>query len=143
MEEFQKRTKARLDMLREVGGLFQLAQERTRGGKSEVKPGEGKWWTEKRRWGGGPGGEVEKEGLKAEVKEIAKDDNGEIPTAPPRASKLPPSRRRKTPAMLWSELKCGSKLWDPKTEYEAIGKDPDSDWDEVCSLTSITIAATD
>ena len=34
--------------------------------------------------------------------------------------------------MLWKELKCGSKLWDPKIEYEAIGKDPRQDYDEVC-----------
>ena len=45
----------RLDVLREVGALLVLAQERAREGKEEVVPGRGKWWAEKARWGGGGG----------------------------------------------------------------------------------------
>ena len=44
------------DLLREVGAMLELAQERAREGKKETKPGAGKWWTTNRRWGGGPGG---------------------------------------------------------------------------------------
>lgn len=42
--------------------------------------------------------------------------------------------KRKTPAMLWKELQPGSKMWDAKMEYEAIGKEPDSHYDEVSWL---------
>jgi hypothetical protein len=44
------------DLLREVGAMLRLAQERAREGKKEVRPGAGKWWTTKPRWGGGSGG---------------------------------------------------------------------------------------
>jgi len=44
------------DLLREVGAMLELAQERAREGKKEKRPGAGKWWTTKQRWGGGPGG---------------------------------------------------------------------------------------
>lgn len=47
-----------LDVVREIGGMLLLAQERAREGKTETLAGEGKWWTTKPRWGGGPGGEV-------------------------------------------------------------------------------------
>jgi hypothetical protein len=45
-----------LDLTREAAVLLLLAQERAREGKSEVKHGEGKWWTSVPRWGGGPSG---------------------------------------------------------------------------------------
>jgi hypothetical protein len=44
------------DLLREVAAMLRLAQERVREGKKEVRPGAGKWWTTKPRWGGGSGG---------------------------------------------------------------------------------------
>ena len=47
-----------IDLLRELGACLSLAQERAREGQVERRPGEGCWWTEKPRWGGGPGGEV-------------------------------------------------------------------------------------
>lgn len=33
--------------------------------------------------------------------------------------------------MLWKELRPGSTTWDVKMGYEAIGKDPNSEYDEV------------
>lgn len=127
----QIETKARLDLMRELGGLLQCAQERVREGRTEVQPGEGKWWTTKPRWGGGPGGEVENQqgntdSQTSDVIQMAEEMVG----ARARVTSKP--RKKKTPAMLWKELKCGSKLWDPKIEYEAIGKDPEQDYDEVC-----------
>jgi hypothetical protein len=44
------------DLLREIGAMLGLAQERAREGKKEERPGAGRWWTTTRRWGGGPGG---------------------------------------------------------------------------------------
>lgn len=121
--------KSRLDLMRELGGLLQLAQERKREGKVEVKPGEGKWWTEKPRWGGGPGGEVGAEEGNAEVVAAVE----EAATAATKLEKKPSprDRRRRTPALLWKELKCGSGYWDPKTDYIAVGRDSSAKVDEV------------
>ena len=120
--------KGRLDVMREIGGLLQLAQERAREGKKEVKPGEGRWWTTVPRWGGGPGGEVEaKEGNSDVVALAAELLNGKDASS---SSRKPP-RQKKTPAMLWKELRPGSGYFDPKTDYMAIGKDPASEYDEV------------
>jgi hypothetical protein len=52
------------------------------------------------------------------------------------AAKLRAPRKKKTPAMLWKELRCGSKLWDPRISYQAIGKDADSGWDEVSQVSA-------
>lgn len=44
-----------LDMLRETGLALMIAQRRMREGTTEMPPGEGKWWVERKRWGGGTG----------------------------------------------------------------------------------------
>lgn len=132
LSERERETKARLDMMRELGGLLQCAQERRRQGKTEVRPGEGKWWTTTPRWGGGQGGEVENhEGNSdSDVKDVLHLAEEATSSSKERA---PRSRKKKTPAMLWKELKVGSRVWDAKTDYEAIGKDPSSGYDEVGS----------
>lgn len=132
LSEAALETKSRLDIMREIGGLLQCAQERHRQGKSEVQPGQGKWWTEKQRWGGGPGGEVEAQEGNSETKDLLQMAEEMVTGRPSR------TRKKKTPAMLWKELKCGSKLWDPKVDYEAIGKEPTSDSDEVSLLTRLS-----
>ncbi|KXT18404.1 hypothetical protein AC579_8148 [Pseudocercospora musae] len=129
----QREAKSRLDTMREIGGLLQLAQERQRQGKVEYRPGEGKWYTMKPRWGGGPGGEVENPEPPSEVKDVLGMAE-EMVSASRDRTKRP---KRKTPAMLWKELKPGSKLWDAKTEYQAIGKEPSSDYDEVFMVSSL------
>jgi len=114
--------KSRLDSLREIGGLLQLAQQRRRAGRKLEKPGEGQWWTTKARWGGGLGGEVESENgdiaqaaeeLLNDMKERRGKDGGK-------------GRRKKTPALLWKELKCGNGNWDPKvrTHIRLTGRVP-------------------
>ena len=134
--------KARLDLMREIGGLLQLAQERRREGKVETKPGEGKWWTTKPRWGGGSGSEVENEIGNSDVVQAAEEllDSAKENNNGNRAKEAGRSRKRKTPAMLWKELKCGRAYWDPKTDYSAIGKSSDSACDEV-RLSSPRVAA--
>lgn len=119
-----------LDAIRELGGLLLLAQERTREGKVEQLAGEGKWWTTKERWGGGPGGEVEDIAAPSETSGIE---------AAPNAQEKPVHRnvdgsrvrRRPTPAQIWKVVKPGNPLWDPKVAYEAIGKDKSKEWDDV------------
>ncbi|KAI7602614.1 hypothetical protein D0864_14925 [Hortaea werneckii] len=130
--------KSRLDLMRELGGMLQIAQERRREGKTEVRPGEGKWWTTVPRWGGGPGGEMEKEEGNADIVQASEDLLDGIREARGRKKKdASQGRVRKTPAMLWRELKCGSSTWDPKLDYTAIGKDPDSPYDEVFMVSSL------
>jgi hypothetical protein len=119
-----------LDSLRELGGLLLLAQERAREGKTEAPSGEGKWWTSKERWGGGPGGEVgDAQGASdAPVKELDLGDEKKPVQRNPDGSKV---RRRPTPAEVWKTLRPSHPLWDPKVVYEAIGKDRSVAWDDV------------
>ena len=126
--------KSRLDTLREIGGLLQIAQERRREGRSEIKPGEGKWWTTEPRWGGGPGGEVQNEFGNDEIMAVLKEQMEDAKTNNEKKEKdASKSRKKQTPAVLWKELKVGRGYWDPKTEYTAIGTNPESPYDDVKS----------
>ncbi|KAK5124356.1 hypothetical protein LTR85_001573 [Meristemomyces frigidus] len=130
--------KSRLDLMRELGGLLQIAQERRREGRTELKPGEGKWWTTKARWGGGPGGEVENDTGNSDIVQAAEDLLSGIKEAKGKREKDgSKTRKKKSPALLWKELKCGSSRWDPKTDFAAIGKDPASVYDEVFMVSSL------
>jgi hypothetical protein len=133
---FEGQDDAVLDTVRELGGLLLLAQERAREGRKERRAGEGKWWTERPRWGGGPGGEI---GEAAGASDAApseapvKAEEKETPAARLRSRDLKEraTSRRPSPAEIWKVLRPGGPLWDPKIAYEAIGKHPKSDWDEV------------
>jgi hypothetical protein len=50
-----------LDLGREIVAILLTAQQRAREHKTESRFGEGKWWTTKPRWGGGPGGAIGRE----------------------------------------------------------------------------------
>jgi hypothetical protein len=119
-----------LDTVRELGGLLLLAQERAREGKTEMRGGEGKWWTINPRWGGGPGGEVgDAQGAgDAPAKEAVTSPDDKAVQRNPDGSK---SRRRPTPAEVWKILRPSHPSWDPKIVYEAIGKDKSVEWDDV------------
>ncbi|KAL5116996.1 hypothetical protein ACEQ8H_005082 [Pleosporales sp. CAS-2024a] len=125
-----------LDTVRELGGLLLLAQERARQGKTEKRAGEGKWWTEKPRWGGGPGGEVgDAQGAgDAPVREAPKPPEEKLVQRNSDGSK---TRRRPTPAEVWRTLRAGQPQWDPKVAYEAIGKDRNIAWDDVFMVSSL------
>jgi hypothetical protein len=119
-----------LDAIRELGGLLLLAQERARDGKIEQLAGEGKWWTTKERWGGGPGGEV------GDTTAPHGIPDSNVVTKPQETSverNMDGSRvrRRPTPAQIWKIVKPGNPLWDPKVVYEAIGKNKSTEWDDV------------
>lgn len=129
-----------LDMTRELGGLLLLAQERAREGKTEKQGGEEKWWVTRPRWGGGPGGEV---GEAAGANDNSQSKTEEKPEKPEKLEKLSRvslgtrERRRPSPIEQWKTLKPGFPVWDPRTVYEAIGKDPDVEWDEVFMISSL------
>ncbi|KAF2025429.1 hypothetical protein EK21DRAFT_103961 [Setomelanomma holmii] len=125
-----------LDTVRELGGLLLLAQERAREGKTEKRSGDGKWWTTKERWGGGPGGEVgDAQGASdAPAKDTGTTSQEKLVQRNPDGSKV---RRRPTTAEIWKILRPGQPQWDPKIVYEAIGKDRSQDWDDVFMVSSL------
>lgn len=129
-----KDAESNLDAVRELGGLLLLAQERSREGKTEQLAGEGKWWTTKERWGGGPGGEVEDIATSSETSgtETASNTQERFVHRNTDGSRI---RRRPSPAQIWKVVKPGNPLWDPKVVYEAIGKDKDTEWDDVSHCT--------
>ncbi|KAF2200561.1 hypothetical protein GQ43DRAFT_441440 [Delitschia confertaspora ATCC 74209] len=119
-----------LDVARELGGLLLLAQERAREGKTEKRAGEGKWWTTKPRWGGGPGGEVGEAAGPSDDPKAKTDDK-------PMRDQRGGLRRRPNPVETWKTLRPSNPLWDPRVTYEAIGKDLNQEWDEVFMISSL------
>ncbi|KAK3080478.1 hypothetical protein LTS18_000992 [Coniosporium uncinatum] len=133
--------KALLEQMREIGALLALAQERARQGRVERKPGEGKWYTSRPRWGGKEGGEggegrgadetalAAKESAKAEEKERNGRDKSAAEELVQRGNKA--VRKKMSPLEVWGMIRPGAGVWDPKIRYEAIGKRKDTEWDDV------------
>ena len=110
-----------LDLLRETGFMLMLAQKRAREGKEEVVPGKGKWWATAPRWGGGAGGEL--------------GDANEETTGGPKPSGSSRNRVRKTRGMdAWKILEPPSGIWERGVTYQQIGKDKNSEHDDVSGL---------
>jgi hypothetical protein len=133
-----------VDVLREVGALLMIAQERARQGKTETKPGEGKWWTTVPRWGGGLGGEpanTDAPQVAESITSVASATEKLINESEAKAylesrarqgsRGQASSRRKMTPIEAWQVLRPGAGFWDPRVEYTAIGKPPSSEYDEV------------
>ena len=114
--------KARLDTMREVGALLQIAQQRQRQGRTEPIAGEGKWWTTTPRWGG-----HRADATGTTTADAAAPVGHDRPCAPE------PNQRRRhpTPLELWAQLRCNARQWDPDVQYVAVGKPPDHNVDEV------------
>ena len=45
------------------------------------------------------------------------------------------AKRRQALANAWKTLRVSVGFWDPRTEYCAVGKAANSDWDEVCHMS--------
>ncbi|KAF2495167.1 hypothetical protein BU16DRAFT_618027 [Lophium mytilinum] len=123
-----------LDVVRELGGMLLLSQERAREGKTEQKPGDGKWWVTQPRWGGGPGGEV---GEASGGSDVPVEKDKEKEEKPVRTRLGGRERRRMSAAEIWKVLKPGNGFWDTKVEYQAVGKSSDAEWDEVYMVSSL------
>ncbi|KIW05569.1 uncharacterized protein PV09_03444 [Verruconis gallopava] len=129
-----------LDVLRELGAMLCLAQERAREGRTERKPGENRWWTSVPRWGGGPGGEMG-EAITSSDDDI--EPGGEEKTAPNSETKArantrgTSSKRKQAIINAWKTLRVGSGYWDPRVDYAAVGKPPGSKWDEIYLVSSL------
>ncbi|KAI9717382.1 MAG: hypothetical protein M1812_004734 [Candelaria pacifica] len=118
----------KVDLLREVGAMLLMAQERARDGTVEKKPGEGKWWTTKPRWGGQIGGEIDN---------ATGNSDEAVPTRVGRGSKRVPSRRRQEAERSYRTLSPGPGLWDKKVTYVQVGKNEQSDFDDIFMVSSI------
>ena len=109
-----------LDLLRETGLALMLAQKRAREGREEEIPGQGKWWANTPRWGGGPGGEA---GLPAEEEAIEYAET---------SSDGQRKRVRKGSKVdSWRIVRPPSATWEKNVTYLQIGKEKGFDYDDV------------
>ncbi|KAF2102313.1 hypothetical protein NA57DRAFT_73743 [Rhizodiscina lignyota] len=131
-----------VDGVSEVAAMLLLAQERARCGRVEKKPGEGQWWTERARWGGGLGGEIGDAVVdKVEVLGVGKGaESGGVGglndvVGRPKHPDGKPTVKRAVEA--WKVLKPGVGYWDPKVVYEPIGRMKGSEYDEVFLVSAL------
>ncbi|KAI9818323.1 MAG: hypothetical protein M1832_004441 [Thelocarpon impressellum] len=126
----------KLDLLREIGALLLIAQERSREGRQEKLPGEGKWYTSTPRWGGGPGGEVGNTSAANTDEEPLKEAGGK--NASTRRGGSSSTRARKgSMAEAYKKVAPGAGIWDPKVRYTRFGKDASSAVDDVFLVSSL------
>ncbi|KAF2455389.1 hypothetical protein BDY21DRAFT_289601 [Lineolata rhizophorae] len=153
-----------LDVMRELGALLALAQERAREGREERRPGQGEWWATVPRWGGGPGGEAgdaeagagpeagggkererdrerERERERRRERRAERGREREEREREGRAAELVAAggggSRRKSAMEAWRNVRPHSGYWDPRVEYKALGKVRGSKWDEVFLVSSL------
>lgn len=134
------------DLFREVGAMLLAAQERAREGATEVKPGEGKWWTTMPRWGGAPNAGVTGDANNSDDKP-APENKPETGNANKRSKHDHPFNFRRTSSSSsshprkmstterWKLIQPGPSLWDKKMIYMQIGKPKDSPFDDVRNLS--------
>lgn len=122
------------DLYREVGGMLLAAQERAREGTIEVKPGEGKWWTTKPRWGGAPNDGIEEDVSNSDEQPSAEAGNSRKRSKhghPPGSSRRSGNGRKLSNSERWKLVQPGPSLWDKRTHYMQIGKNKESPFDDV------------
>ncbi|MCJ1297902.1 hypothetical protein MMC08_000690 [Hypocenomyce scalaris] len=150
-----------VDLLREVGAMLLLAQERAREGQTEVVPGTDQWWTMVPRWGGGPGGEIGSldtntdnapplanedeaindgqapqkvlEGMDDEEAKLYKERLAEKKRKIERSTE----RTNKRAQRAYKDLEPPAGKWDKKTTYSQIGKQKGSEYDDLYMVSSI------
>ena len=118
-----------MDLLKESGLLALLAQRRAREGKDEVKPGEGKWWANTPRWGGGPDPEFGTEEEESVSEDVTMRGSGAAP--------LKKRSRKMSQEAMWRAMREPPGLWERGVRYQAIGKEEDSEYDDVSFSSSI------
>ncbi|PYH76922.1 hypothetical protein BO82DRAFT_358667 [Aspergillus uvarum CBS 121591] len=129
------------DLLREVGAMLLTAQERARQGATEVRPGEGQWWTTVPRWGGAPNhadgdghGQGEDDASSVELGNARKRHQIEHPFL---ALRRPSLVRKLSNNSKWKIVEPGPSLWDRRMRYIQIGKPIESPFDDIYMLSSI------
>ncbi|WEW57903.1 hypothetical protein PRK78_003370 [Emydomyces testavorans] len=132
------------DLLRETAAMLLFAQERSREGATETKPGDGKWWATEPRWGGSPRDDPpgDQETNKSKLKDKGKTSGPEAEASDGKRSKhdrrfLSHRRggssqsRKRSMSDQWKVVQPGPSLWDRKMRYMQIGKPKDSPFDDV------------
>ena len=133
-------------LLREIAAMLFLAQQRRRESQTATSPGEGEWYTTKPRWGGGAGHRLSKlEEAEADHRKILTRltrINPDLLTNAQRNEEREARRELKSQqvtAKRWTTVKGAAGLWDPRTEYKAVGRSPGSPYDEVRSPPGIGV----
>lgn len=123
-----------LDLAREILAALITAQHRARQGKTEVRFGEGKWWATKPRWGGGDGGPIGKEETEDSSSNPPTKRDADSEMSPPRAKKS-----RKTLSMYdtYRMVRPASHGWDRRANYELIGKQYGTNYDDIFLVSSL------
>lgn len=121
------------DLAREILAAIITAQHRAREDKTEVRFGEGQWWTQKPRWGGGSGGPI--------GREIDRDAvQGDKDARPSDADGRPaPKKARKTMSIYdnYRMIRAPAYTWDRKAHYQAIGKVKGSEHDDIFVISCL------
>ncbi|KAH7018285.1 uncharacterized protein B0I36DRAFT_388525 [Microdochium trichocladiopsis] len=148
---------ARLDLGREIIAALVTAQLRDREGRTEQRIGEGKWWASEKRWGGGQGGPIGREiDNNTEISSTHQVGDEPDKMSPPSSSspstKSPPQARthlqritpsnkrpRKTLSIYdnYRMVRKPASNWDSKARYQAIGKQPGADYDDIFLFSSL------
>ncbi|TAQ87354.1 hypothetical protein B7494_g4313 [Chlorociboria aeruginascens] len=150
---FDKDVDSKLDLAKEVVAALVTAQQRAREGREEKRYGVGMWWSEKGRWGGGPGGAIGRESDKAdELKpRTAPTDSGSgmAPSVPMGRSiggingPSPSKRSKKLKGDMlqiydnYRKMLPPSSTWDRKVRYSAIGKQAGEEFDDVFLISGL------
>ncbi|KAM5443918.1 hypothetical protein MferCBS31731_001164 [Microsporum ferrugineum] len=147
----EQRYVEKCDVLRETAGMLLLAQERARENKTEVKPGDGKWWATTPRWGGLPNNGPVGEPIRTSPEELAEPAPSSSPVDPEATANKRTKHDRSTISFRrglgpnrkvsmvekWKTVQPGPGLWDKKMKYVKIGADVDSPFDDVFMVSSI------
>lgn len=133
---------SKVDITHELVALLLIAQARAREGRAETHSGEGKWWTSVPRWGGGTGGEAG-DGRADEDNNLSDEDARSKSNDPASSTGAPADRKKsfgKRPDLheVWNTLKVGAGHWDPKADYQRLGQDTGTEWDQVSPAWPIT-----
>ncbi|MCJ1383726.1 hypothetical protein MMC17_006840 [Xylographa soralifera] len=133
-----------VDLLREVGAMLLIAQERSREGMDEVIPNLNRWFVTKPRWGGGTGEAMgEPLGFACEEELINQqkqhDGMSKQSEEPPMKKKRSQERRVRVEMTREAAKKENlrkstmppSSRWDSRIKYMRVGKDAESELDNV------------
>jgi hypothetical protein len=150
---FATEPEERLDLAREVVAVLLTAQQRAREHKIEHRFGEGKWWTTKPRWGGGPGGPIGRETdkndgaplelgpgaekLPASFNETKKAIGGINGPSPSKKGKKGHASANMQIYENYRKMSPPSSTWDRKARYCAIGKIKGKGADDVFLISAL------
>lgn len=135
--------KSEHDLMREIAAMLLIAQQRARGGLATTTQSDDKWWETKPRWGGGPGSKVPRlqecednyAKILARIAEAGSESTKDMKAQERNAKgKL---ERAQAAVKGWTTMVGAPSLWNKRFEYKAIGKSPESPYDEVSTIPTL------